>query len=81
VTSLHLVRASLRRLLQANDMFGNQSPPQQKPFGIGDQMSCSQQQTLPVAMFAGTRKVAVKAMSKVYNLYTAPAPNQTPQKK
>lgn len=44
-------------------------------------MSSSQQQTLPVAYFAGTRKIAVKALSKVYNLYTAPAPQQIPTKK
>lgn len=62
-------------------MFGNQNPPQQKPFGIQDQMSCSQQQAVPVAMFAGTRKIAVTAMSKVYNLRAAPAPNQVPAKK
>jgi hypothetical protein len=62
-------------------MFGNQSPPQAQPFGVGDQMSISQQQALPVAIFGGTRKIAVKAMSKIYNLYTAPAPNQTPTKK
>lgn len=53
----------------------------QKPYGLQDQMSCSQQQALPVAMFAGTRKVAIKAMSKVYNIYTAPAPNTIPTKK
>jgi hypothetical protein len=62
-------------------MFGNQTPPTAKPFGLQDQMSSSQQQALPVAMFAGTRKVAVKAMSKIYNLYAAPAPNTTPSKK
>jgi hypothetical protein len=62
-------------------MYGNQTPPTQQPFGLEDQMSCSQQQCLPVAMFAGTRKIAIKALSKVYNLYTAPAPNQIPVKK
>lgn len=62
-------------------MYSNPTPPVAQPFGIQDQMSCSQQQALPVAMFAGTRKIAIKAMSKVYNLYTAPAPNQIPSKK
>jgi hypothetical protein len=62
-------------------VYGNQNPPQPLPFGLGDQMSSSQQQTLPVAYFAGRRKIAVKAMSKVYNLYTAPAPSTIPTKK
>ncbi|MBU6409384.1 MAG: hypothetical protein KGR98_03255 [Verrucomicrobia bacterium] len=59
-------------------MFGNQNPPVQKPFGLQDQMSSSQQQALPVAFIGGTRKVAVKAMSKVYNLRAALAPAQIP---
>jgi hypothetical protein len=62
-------------------MYGNQTPPIPQPYGIGDQMSCSQQQAMPVAYFAGTRKISAKAMSKTYNLYTAPAPNQIPTKK
>ena len=61
--------------------FGNQQPTQPQPFGIGDQMTSSQQQAIPVAFVAGTRKIAVQAMSKVYNLNAQPAPNQIPQKK
>ena len=61
--------------------FGNQQPKQPQPFGIGDQMTSSQQQGIPVAFIAGTRKIAVQAMSKVYNLRVAPAPNTIPQKK
>lgn len=59
----------------------NTNPPQPKPFGIQDQMTSSQEQSLPVPMFAGTRIIAVKAISKVYKLYTAPAPNTQPTKK
>lgn len=62
-------------------MFGQQNPIIAKPFGVGDQMSSSQQQGLPVAIFAGTRKIAVKALSRVYNLRAAPAPQQIPNKK
>ena len=61
--------------------FGNQQPVQPQPFGIGDQMTSSQQQAIPVAFIAGTRKIAVQAMSEVYNLNAQPAPNQIPQKK
>jgi len=61
--------------------FGNQQPVQPQPFGIGDQMTSSQQQGIPVAFIAGTRKIAVQAMSKVYNLNAAPAPNSIPRKK
>ena len=56
-------------------MMGNSSqPPQAKPFGVQDQMTSNQQQALPVAYVAGTRKVAVKWMTPIYNLRSAPAP-------
>jgi hypothetical protein len=62
-------------------MFGNQNPTTQQPFGVQDQMTCSQQQALPVALVAGTRKIAVKALSEVYNKYAAPAPSSQRGKK
>ena len=63
-------------------MMGNSSqPPQAQPFGIQDQMTSNQQEALPVAYIAGTRKIAVKWMTPIYNLRSAPAPNQTPGKK
>ena len=62
-------------------MFGNQTTKQPKPFGVEDQQTSNSQQAVPLPYVAGTRKVAVKAMSPVYNLHTAPAPNQTPTKK
>jgi hypothetical protein len=61
--------------------FGSQQPAQPQPFGISDQMTCSQQQAVPVAFIAGTRKISVQAMSQVYNLNIQPAPNTVPQKK
>jgi hypothetical protein len=48
---------------------------------FGDQMTSSQEQAVPVAFVAGTRKIAVQAMSKVYNLNVQPAPSTVPQKK
>ena len=52
-------------------MMGNSSsPPQQKPFGVQDQMTSNQQQAMPVAYIAGTRKIAVKWLTPVYNLRT-----------
>jgi hypothetical protein len=58
-------------------MMGSSPTPQQKPFGIQDQMTANTQQALPVAYIAGTRKVAAKWMSPIYNLRTAPAPQTT----
>jgi hypothetical protein len=62
-------------------MFGNQTTKQPQPFGVDDQQTSNSQQAVPLPYVAGTRKVAVKAMSPVYNLNTAPAPNQVPTKK
>ena len=62
-------------------MMSNPQPVQPKPFGIQDQMSASQQQGVPVAFIAGTRKVAAKWFSPIYNLRTAPAPRTIPSKK
>ncbi len=62
-------------------MFGNQKPKQPQPFGIQDQQTSNSQQAIPVPYIAGTRKIAVTALSPVYNLRTAPAPNSIPQKK
>ena len=62
-------------------MFGNQTQKQPQPFGVEDQQTANSQQAVPLPYIAGTRKVAVKAMSPVYNLNTAPAPNQVPTKK
>jgi hypothetical protein len=56
-------------------------PPTNQPFGVQDQMASSQQQGVPVAYIAGTRKVAAKWMTPIYNLRSAPAPNQVPSKK
>ena len=60
---------------------GNQQTPQSKPFGLQDQMTANSQQALPVAYVAGTRKVAVKWFTPVYNLRAAPAPSTKPSKK
>jgi hypothetical protein len=62
-------------------MFQQPKPAQPQPFGVQDQMTASQQQAVPVAFVAGTRKIAVKVMSPVYNLRAAPAPNAMPSKK
>ncbi len=62
-------------------MKGTQTAPQQKPFGLQGQMTSSPQQALPVAYVAGTRKVAAAWFTPVYNLRTAPAPQQKPSKK
>jgi hypothetical protein len=59
------------------------SPPPAKnqPFGVQDQMTANNQQAVPVAYVAGTRKIAVKWFTPIYNLRSAPAPNQFPGKK
>ena len=62
-------------------MANTSTPPQAQPFGVQDQMTSNQQQALPVAYVAGTRKVAVKWMTPIYNLRSAPAPNAIPGKK
>jgi hypothetical protein len=63
-------------------MFGNKAtPPKAQPFGIQDQQTSNQQRALPLAYVAGTRKIAVKWMTPMYNLNAAPAPNATPAKK
>ncbi len=62
-------------------MFGNQTQKQPLPFGIQDQQTSNSQQAVPLPYVAGTRKLAVKAMSGVYNLQTKPAPNAVPSKK
>ncbi len=55
-------------------MMGNtQSSPTAKPFGIQDQMTANQQQALPVAYLAGTRKIAVKWLTPIYNLHSKAA--------
>ena len=61
-------------------MMGNPTSPQSKPFGIQDQMTANQQQALPVAYIAGTRKIAVKWLTPIYNLRSAAAPSRTGKK-
>jgi hypothetical protein len=56
------------------------SSPTAKPFGVQDQMTSNQQQALPVAYMAGTRKLAVKWMTPVYNLHSKAAPSRTGKK-
>lgn len=47
-----------------------------------DQMTSNNQQALPVAYIAGTRKIAPTWFTPVYNLRAAPAPQSTrPRKK
>jgi hypothetical protein len=63
-------------------MFGNSSEtPKAKPFGVQDQQTANQQQALPVAYVAGTRKLAAKWMTPIYNLRSAPAPSSARGKK
>ena len=63
-------------------MLGNtKTPPKAQPFGVQDQQTSNVQQALPVAYIAGTRKIAVKWITPMYNLRTAPAPNTIPTKK
>ncbi|MEI8288764.1 MAG: hypothetical protein WCH99_04780 [Verrucomicrobiota bacterium] len=61
-------------------MFGTQESPKPQPFGVQDQMTANNQQALPVAYVAGTRKLAVKWMSPIYNLRSAPAPTRSGKK-
>ena len=62
-------------------MSGNTStPPQAQPFGIQDQQTSNQQQAVPVAYIAGTRKVAVKWLTPIYNLNSQPAPTRSGKK-
>jgi len=62
-------------------MFGNKTQTQPQPFGVQDQQTANSQQAVPLPYLAGTRKLTVKAMSPVYNLNAAPAPNRIPTKK
>ena len=59
----------------------NPPAPANQPFGVQDQMTSNQQQAVPVAYVAGTRKVSAKWMTPIYNLRSAPAPQTTPSKK
>lgn len=59
----------------------NPPAPTNKLFGIQDQMTANQQQAVPAAYVAGTRKIAVKWFTPIYNLHTKPAPNTVPNKK
>lgn len=60
---------------------GNKSePPKAQPFGIQDQMTSNQQQAMPVAYVAGTRKITVKWLSPIYNLKAVPAPARSGKK-
>jgi hypothetical protein len=63
-------------------MIGNSSsqPPQAQPFGVQDQMTANQQQALPGAYVAGTRKLVIKWVGPIYNLRSAPAPQRTGKK-
>ena len=61
-------------------MFSNPKPPESKPFGIQDQMTANNQQAMPAAYVAGTRKIAVKWLSPIYNLHSAPAPTRSGKK-
>ncbi len=54
------------------------TPPKAQPFGSQDQMTSNQSQALPVAYVAGTRKIAAKWMTPMYNLRAQPAPTNTP---
>ena len=56
-------------------------PPTNQPFGVQDQMTSNQQQAVPVAYIAGTRKVTAKWFTPIYNLRSAPAPQKIPSKK
>ena len=62
-------------------MMGQTQPPTTKPFGVQDQMTANQQQAVPVAYVAGTRKVAAKWFSPIYNLRAKKAPSTIPGKK
>lgn len=55
-------------------MGGSSSSKKAQPFGIQDQQTANTQQALPVAYVAGTRKVAAKWVTPIYNLRSAPAP-------
>jgi hypothetical protein len=59
----------------------NPPPPKNAPFGVQDQMTSNNQQAVPVAYVAGTRKVAAKWFTPIYNLRSAPAPQAIPGKK
>jgi hypothetical protein len=62
-------------------MMGNSSSsPTTKPFGVQDQMTSNTQQAVPVAYIAGTRKVAIKWITPVYNLFSKPAPARSGKK-
>jgi len=56
-------------------MGSSQQPPQPQPFGVQDQMTSNTQQAMPIAYVAGTRIIAVKWITPIYNLYSKPAPS------
>jgi len=59
----------------------NPPSPTTQPFGSQDQMTANTQQAQPVPYVAGTRKLAAKWVTPIYNLRSAPAPNTNPSKK
>ena len=61
-------------------MSSSTTAPTAKPFGVQDQMAANTQQAMPVAYVAGTRKLAAKWMTPIYNLRSAPAPGKPGKK-
>jgi len=56
-------------------------PPEPNPAGIEDEQVSSSQEAVPVPFVTGTRKIAVKWISRVYNQKSKPAPAERPGKK
>lgn len=62
--------------------FGNHKPPPEPDTaGIEEEQVSSSQESVPVPFVAGTRKIAVKWISRVYNQKSKPAPAERPGKK
>ncbi len=56
-------------------------PPEPEPTGIEDETVSNSQEAVPVPIFAGERKIAIRWISRVYNQFTREAPIERPGKK
>jgi hypothetical protein len=63
-------------------MGGSYKPPKEpNPAGLEEEQFSTATEALPVPYLAGTRKVSLRWISSVYNLFSQNAPEERPAKK
>jgi len=55
--------------------------PESTPTGVEDEQLSTSQEAVPVPQMAGTRKISLKWISRVYNQHARKAPAERPAKK